>query len=161
MQEETPGWTKAPLAHTSEQTPTVRGASRGSAEQRRTEQSWRTGKRWTEQRQHRDSVPSDLAADGPADTGGRQRSPRWQGVRQQPGTCAHSSPQQAATGSKIPVYTQLLSALEPPALEVQNAAGFGERGGFTPCLHPLSYLQSILGGKLSSACCPACHGDAK
>lgn len=23
----------------------------------------------------------------------------------------------------------------------------GERGGFTPCLHPLSYVQSILGGK--------------
>lgn len=37
----------------------------------------------------------------------------------------------------------------------------GERGGFTPRLHPLSYLQSILGGKLSSACRLACHGDAE
>ena len=37
----------------------------------------------------------------------------------------------------------------------------GDRGGFAPCLHPLSYLQSILGGKLSSACHPACRGDAE
>lgn len=86
MQEESPGRREVPLAHASEQTPAGRGASRGSAEQRRTEQSWRTGRRQrrTEQRQQWDTVLDDLAADRPVDTGGRQRSPRWQEGEQLP-----------------------------------------------------------------------------
>ena len=105
MREEGPGWRNAPAAHASERTAAVRGTSRGSAEQGRTEQSRRPAKRqsWMEQRQRWDTVLLGLAADGPTDAGGRQQSPGWQEGEQLPGTCAHSSPQQATTGSGIPV----------------------------------------------------------
>ncbi|XP_027654110.2 uncharacterized protein LOC119146593 [Falco rusticolus] len=89
----------------------------GSTEQRGTEQSWRSGKRQrrTKQRQQQDTKPPAPAADGPADAGsGKGRH-----------CCARSSPQQAATGSRIPVLTRLLPALEPPPSAVQDAAGLG------------------------------------
>lgn len=167
MQEESPGQRKAPLAHASEQTPAVRGASRGSVEQRRTEQSWRTGKRQrrTEQRQQRDrdTALSNLAADGAADAGSRQQSPRWQEGEQLPSVCARSSPRQAATGSRIPVSMQLLPPLEPPPLEVQNAAlgrGVVSHPAFTRCRISKGSLEAKparhaarLAVRMRSGCC--------
>lgn len=114
-----------------------------------------------EQRQQRDTVLGDLAADGPADAGGRQQSTRWQEKEQLSGMCARSSPQQARTSSRIPVPAQLLPTLGATTIRSAKRCRRGERGGFTPHLYLLLYLQSILGGKLSSACHPACHGDAE
>lgn len=143
MQEESPGQRKAPLAHVSEQTPAVRGTSRGSAEQRRTEQSWRTGKRQrrTEQRQQWDAVLGDLAADRPADAVAGSRA---QGGRKGSSHRHVRSLQSSASCDRQ--QDPRLCALEPPPSEVQNAAGLG-RGvvshpAFTHCCISKASLEA-------------------
>lgn len=131
----------------SEQTPAVRGASRGSAEQRRTEQSWRTGKRQrrTEQRQQWDTVLGDLAADRPADAGGRRRSPRWQ-EGEQLRALRSLQPSASCDRQQDPRLCAASPHMEPPPSEVQNAAGLG-RGvvshpAFTHCCISKASLEA-------------------
>lgn len=62
-----------------------------------------------------------------------------QAGEQRPGSCAHSSPQQAGTSSRI--QRNFSSHWSHPTRRAEHCRLVG-RGGVIPHLHPLSYLQS-------------------